>query len=174
MACLPGLPTRRSGYCVHVLCVWGLCGAVRACNATIAGDSPSHGCLQCLRYVCVSMQVLIKVYKALGTNKDYVAFSQRFKAAHPGSRPGERSAGKTGARRLLATVALILAGMAQYLAPFVCLQDPVAGCPHQNSPCLLQRRHASQQSCSGSVFVQKRQSLSILKTFLTWLSTMES
>jgi len=45
--------------------------------------------LQSFTTVCGCMQVLIKVYKALGTDKDYVAFSQRFKAAHPGYRPGE-------------------------------------------------------------------------------------
>ena len=38
--------------------------------------------------VCRGVQILLKVYKALGTDKDYIAFSQRFRAIHPGTRPG--------------------------------------------------------------------------------------
>ena len=39
-------------------------------------------------------QVNLKVYKALGSDKDYVAFSQRFTVAHPGTRPGECHSGR--------------------------------------------------------------------------------
>ena len=49
----------------------------------------AHKGPQSYTVVCGCMQVLIKVYKALGSDKDYVAFSQRFKAAHPGYRPGK-------------------------------------------------------------------------------------
>ena len=41
------------------------------------------------RWLCaIGAQVLLKVYKALGSNKDYVAFSQRFRVARPGKRAG--------------------------------------------------------------------------------------
>ena len=56
---------------------------LRACLPRESRESLSVDCVQ----------VLLKVYKALGTDKDYVAFSQRFKAAHPGYRPGECSTG---------------------------------------------------------------------------------
>ncbi len=75
--------------CMHILSVWQVVTSTWVKQAVVQSKPPSQRLSSVSELSVQGVQVLIKVYKALGTDKDFVTFSQRFKAAHPGYRPGE-------------------------------------------------------------------------------------
>lgn len=56
--------------------------------AAVSADKPVPMPCSPRDMLASAAQVLLKVYKALGSDKEYVAFSQRFVVARRGTRPG--------------------------------------------------------------------------------------